>query len=109
LSATEGSLAIPAFWSAHTNGSQEVGGSIDSLSSAKASICGVRVSQALIFTLPSLLAQDGAHLGPHLLSNAGTLQVIAERIVDEGLIITAMCFSNKFAEVIDNIAVEPSG
>jgi hypothetical protein len=46
---------------------------------------------------------------PHLLRNAGTLQITAERIVDEGLIITAMCSSNKFAEVIDDAAVEPNG
>ena len=60
------------------------------------------------FHLAELFAQHGADLGPHLLRDAGTLQIIAERIVDEGLIITAMCFSNQFAEVIDDVAVQPN-
>ena len=55
--------------------------------------------------LAELFSQHGADFGPHLLSNAGTPQVIAKRIVDQGLIVAAIRLANLVAEVIDDISV----
>src|SRR5208282_154115 len=57
--------------------------------------------------LPELFAQHGADFGANLLSDAGTAKIIAKRVVDEGLIVTAMGLANLVPEVIDDIPVQP--
>jgi hypothetical protein len=56
-----------------------------------------------------LLAQHGADLCSYLLRKAGALYVVSEGIVDQGLIITSVCFANLISEVIDDISVQSYG